>query len=480
MSTRILWPACLLAVAAFSLAPAAARACPFCAATSQTLSEEMAAADAVVLAKLVASPKPDENAAGPGDPAAGQSTFQVVQVLKGGEHIKAEAEVKALHFGETEPGATFLLTGQLLPELGWGTPIPLSDAAVEYVAQLPTLPKKGVARLVFFQEYFEHPDSILAQDAYDEFARAPYSEVVELKGQMHHDKLIEWVQNVEISPSHRRLYLTMLSVCGNEDDLPMLATMMKSDDRRVKAGLDALIACYLTLKGPEGMPLVEDLFLKNKDAEYADTYAAIMALRFHGQETDVIPKERLLEGLRHMLDRPMLADLVIADLARWKDWSVMDRLIELFKNADDESSWVRSPVVTYLQAAARQKNEIGEKAKAAIAELEKIDPEAVKQARAFAAFGGLPAKKVEPRADAPAETTPDSKQLGQLAANAEKADLEKPSLPAEAPPVTPVVATGESVAATGADFAGPSVASLLAVGLVVLVVLRMAYRGAGY
>ena len=33
-----------------------------------------------------------------------------------------------------------------------------------------------------------------------------------------------------------------------------------------------------------------------------------------------------------MLDRPQLADLVIPDLARWEDWSVMDRLVELFKN----------------------------------------------------------------------------------------------------------------------------------------------------
>jgi hypothetical protein len=293
----------------------------------------------------------------------------------------------------------------------------------------------------------------------------------------------------------------MLSVCGGADDLPMLATMMKSDDRRVKAGLDALIACYLTLKGPEGMPLVEELFLKNKDAEYADTYAAIMALRFHGQETDVIPKERLLEGLRHMLDRPELADLVISDLARWEDWSVMDRLIDLFKNADDASSWVRVPVVTYLQAAARQQGETGEKAKAALAELEKIDPGAVKQARTFAAFGGLAAKKVEPQAGGPAETTTASTGPAQVAADAKPADLEKPSLPAEpidqaepaaeTPKVTAVAASGEAAppveiaaeavaADPAAGFTGSRAAAFLVIGLVVLVALRMAYRGAGY
>src|SRR5690606_14284560 len=105
--------------------------------------------------------------------------------------------------------------------------------------------------------------------------------------------------------------------------------------------------------GPEGMALVEDLFLKKKDAEYSDTYAAIMALRVMGQESEVVPRPRLLEGLRYMLDRPDLADLVIPDLARWEDWSVMDRMIKLFKDANPGSNFVRVPVVNYLEAAAR-------------------------------------------------------------------------------------------------------------------------------
>ncbi len=396
-----LWSAVALAL----VLPGLAGACPFCAATSQTLSEEMTAADAAVLAQLVSMPDAEAgDEAGPGDPAMGESIFRVKRVLRGQEHVAEGSEIKALHFGEADKDTVFLLNGQLLPDLKWGTPIPLASRAEEYVGKLLSLPEKGGARLAFFQEYFEDEDPVLAQDAYDEFARAPFDDVKELKDQMHHDRLVAWIKDPEISPSHRRLYLTMLSVCGGPDDLPMLEEMMRSDDRRVKAGLDAMIACYLTLEGPEGMPLVEQLFLDNKDAEYADTYAAIMALRFHGQETDVIPKERLLEGLRHMLDRPELADLVISDLARWEDWSVRDRLVELFKTADETSSWVRVPVINYLQACAKQSQQYGDEAEAAIKELEKIDPSAVKQAQTFAAFGGLPVTKVEP-SDAPQEAT---------------------------------------------------------------------------
>ena len=96
---------------------------------------------------------------------------------------------------------------------------------------------------------------------------------------MKHDKLVEWFKSTQIPVSRRRLYMTMLGVCGTPADLPMLEEMIRSKDRQTKGALDALVAAYLTLKGPDGMPLVEELFLKNKDAEYTDTYATIMALR---------------------------------------------------------------------------------------------------------------------------------------------------------------------------------------------------------
>ena len=179
----------------------------------------------------------------------------------------------------------------------------------------------------------------------------------------------------------------MLAVCDQKQDADLLEKMIRSDDRQVKSGLDALIAAYLTLKGPAGMPLVEDLFLKKKDADYTETYAAIMALRFHGQEEQAVPRARLLEALHYMLDRPQLADLVIADLARWQDWAVMDRLVTLFKNATDETSWVRVPVINYLQACPLPE------AKERLAELAKLDPESVKKATTLFPVGPAAASR---------------------------------------------------------------------------------------
>ncbi len=142
-------------------------------------------------------------------------------------------------------------------------------------------------------------------------------------------------------------------------------TLLRSSQKSTRGALDALIACYLTLAGEQGIPLIDELFLANKQAPYADTYAAIMAVRFHGTEGDVIPRSKLVDSLHHVLDRKDLADLVIPDLARWSDWSQIDRLTELFIQADDDNNWVRVPVVNYLRACPKPE------AKAALKKLEK-------------------------------------------------------------------------------------------------------------
>jgi hypothetical protein len=356
-----------------------AAACPFCSPLSQTFSEEIASMDAVVIAKLTQLPAvPAADSAGQDVPTA---TFEIHEILKGQSHLRQTKTIQALFFGTAEPGGLYLIMGVEPPRITWSTPQKLSERAVAYVRQLDNLPPKGVERLVFFQKYLEDEDEVLARDAYDEFANTPYDEIQQLKDHIDHERVVAWINDLDLPDHRRRLYLVLLSVCGGSEDVAMLERMLRSENRRVRAGLDAMIGCYLTLAGPAGMQLVEELFLKNERAEYADTYAAIMALRFHGTETDVIPRDRILEGLRHVLDRIQLADLVIPDLARWEDWSQMQRLVKLFKEADEKSSWVRVPVINYLRACPKPE------AAQYIKQLEQIDPDAVRRANAFFPFG---------------------------------------------------------------------------------------------
>jgi hypothetical protein len=374
--------AVVAAVTGLALSATPLSACPFCSAVQLTFSEEIAANDIAVIATLVERPEEpagsdsDAPFAAPAGAEVAKCKFSIAHILKGEDKLGAEENFEALYFGQEPVGGQFLVFAVIIEDKppAWKTPIALSERGVKYIQEMMALPESGADRLAFFQHYLEDADPLLAVNSYDEFARAPYADVIGLAPRMNHDKLVGWVKNTEISSSRRRLYLTMLGVCGQPEDAAMLEEMIRSPLREHKIALDAMIAAYLNLRGPDGLPLIVDLFIKDMDAEYTDTYSAVMALRFHGQERDVIPKEDLKAAMRQMLDRPQLADLVIPDLARWEDWTVVDRLVELFKNADETSAWVRVPVINYLRVCPLPE------AKDKIEELRQIDPDAVKRA----------------------------------------------------------------------------------------------------
>ena len=423
ISIRIARFALLAALSMFA-AVGQAMVCPFCSAINLTFAEQMKSNDIVVIARLVTIPEPVDDP----DAELPKATFEIAQILKGERFVKPGMKFKTLLVGRYPLGHEFLVMGVDPPNVAWSTPMKTSPRVTEYLTKIQTLPPTGPDRLAFFQKYFEDPEPVLAFDAYDEFAVAPYEDLVALKPRMEHDQLVQWVKGPNTSVNRRRLYLTMLGICGDENDAKLMEEFIRSGDRKKQAGLDALIASYLRLKGEAGLPLIEQTFLSNKQAEYVDTLSAVSALRFHGTDSDVIPRERIVKSIRLLLDRPKMADMIIPDLARWEDWSVMDRLVELFKQAqDNDSSWLRVPVITYLRACPRPE------AKTHIEELRKIDPDAVARADFFLNFeaGGDDwddddEPSPDPDAESPSNEDDGSQSETQLI------HVQKPPLPDEA------------------------------------------------
>ncbi|NDC63161.1 MAG: hypothetical protein EBZ59_04060 [Planctomycetia bacterium] len=397
-----------VAAAVFVASPvcrmASAPACPFCSAVSLTFSQEIAQSQAAVIARLV-EPPPAGSLSPRAEGPLPKGRFAVVKTLKGADLV-AEAgllgedarPIEAITLEEKPAGTLFLLMGIEPPKLVWSSPIPVSERAVAYLEKLSSLPEKGPDRLAFFQHYLEDADETLARDAYDEFAVAPYEDVRGLENRMDPTQLLAWIENPRVQASRRRLYATMLGVCGTRADAERIESILVGGDAgdpaaggrpggdraEVRSGLDALIACYVTLRGAEGLELVDRLFLRRKgrDVPFTETYAAVMALRFLGEESDAVPRPRVLESLRILLEEPKLADLVVADLARWEDWSAVATLTELFEKADADNIFVREPIVNYLRACPLPE------AAEALRKLEAIDPEAVRRAAALAGFAG--------------------------------------------------------------------------------------------
>jgi len=362
-------------------------ACPFCSATAQTLRQDMAAMDVVAFGELVQTGKnqPESSAtySGPestvnsNENLAGIAEFKIVETLQGGSIVPVGTLVSAPYYGPAKSTGRFLLMGVHQTEVLWSSPLPVTIEAENYLRLTSKLPDDRSERLKFYLGFLENPEPLLARDSYDEFAQTPYEDVKKIRDSLDRKKLIEWIKSREVAPDRKRLYYTLLGVIADKQDAAFLESLLKSEDDTIRSGLDALIACYLTTVGESGLPTIDELFLKNTRASYPDTFAAVMALRFHGTEGGVIDRQKIVESMRLMLDRPDFADLVIPDLARWEDWSQIDRMAKLFRDADDNSSWVRVPVVNYLRACPLPE------AKTTLAELEKIDPKAVKRAATF-------------------------------------------------------------------------------------------------
>ena len=388
-----------------------AAACPFCSAVSLTFAQEIAQSQAAVIARLV-EPPPAAALAPRAEGPLPKGKFQVVEVLKGSTLVADAgllgadaAPIETIMLEEKPVGTLFLLMGVEPPNLVWSSPIRLGERAVTYVKKLGGLPEKGPERLAFFQQHLEDQDDALARDAYDEFAVAPYADVRGLKERMNPAQLLGWIENPKIQANRRRLYATMLGVCGTAADAERIGAILEGktpaggplpeDKAEIRGGLDALIACYVALRGPEALDLVDRLFLRRegRNVPFAETYAAVMALRFLGEESDLVPRGRVLASLRLLLEEPKLADLVVADLARWQDWSVVDKLAKIFKDAQPDNIFVREPIVNYLRACPLPE------AAVAVKELEQIDPEACRRAATLAGLAGAIAAAPAPAAD---------------------------------------------------------------------------------
>lgn len=363
--------------------PSLVRACPFCEAIGPTIADEIQTADLAAMARLtrVAQPRqapmPAENPLG-FLPEGPKGIFQVSQVFKGSDELKAGSTVDTAFAGMEQVGSDFLLLGYREPQQYWSTPMALPGPAAAYVQEIIKLPEKGPERLKYFLDYLQHPETMLDKDAYDEFAKAPYEEVRALAPHFNRAKLWQWIEDDKIAASRKRLYYLMLSLCGQDEDRDRLEKMLvnRSHDVPTEA-LDSIIAAYLALAGEEGLPLIEEQFFGPQSSQ-EDVFAAVTAVRFHGEEEAIIPRERLQVALRRLLDRPQTAELVVSDLARWEDWSVMDRLVELFRNADQSTYFIRTPVAQYLAVCPLPQ------AKVYLEELKEIDPQAVSRGMYFA------------------------------------------------------------------------------------------------
>ena len=390
--------AILAATALLLAAPAGALACPFCSAPSLTLSQQVAESDAVVLVKWVSGTKPvqSESGAVSTERQPASTVFEVVQIVKAPSGALKEGEKITLPlYTAARPGDLFVLMGTRGTGIEWTTPLEVSKDGFKYIAGAPAPDLPAEKRLSYFLKYLEHPDQLVANDAYGEFANAPYEDIVKLKDEMPREKIRQWVVSPDTNVARLGLYGLFIGLCGTEDDAKLIEKKITEPTQDFRLGIDGIMSGYLVLTGEKGLDLIEGAKLspgKDQKVPFSETYAAMQALRFmwtYGE--DRIEKERLRQSMRLLLERPELADLVIADLARWQDWSVQDRLMELYGKDGYDIPSIKRAIVRYFLVASKedQKDQEGNEpkhvaqAKKHLEALRERDPKTVKEAERF-------------------------------------------------------------------------------------------------
>lgn len=400
--------ASLLCLALGFLQSQPAQGCPFCEAPTLTLSEQLAQSDALVLVEWVRGVEPTES-------QAGSTQFRVKEVAKG-ESVKVGDRITVPRYRAAKPGTTFMLLGSRAAELEWGSPIEVSQAAFDYVKASPPVDVPARERLTYYLKYFESPDSFIANDAYAEFAKAPYQDIKPLADALPSEKLRKWIVDPNTPATRLGLYGLLLGLSGTAEDAQVMkAKITEVDGEDFRLGIDGVMSGYLLITGDKGLKVIEDTklapeYLRDAEGEpvldekgqkrpvpFSETYAAMQSLRFMWTYGDGrIPAARLRQSMRILLDRPELADLVIADLARWKDWGVQDRLMDMYGAEEFDIPSIKRAIVRYMHYCAKDLPEdvsSGDasaelpphvvEARSNLAVLEERDPKTVKEAIRF-------------------------------------------------------------------------------------------------
>ncbi len=321
-------------------------ACPFCSAPSLTLAERATFADITLVGKWVSGEKGTMT-------SSGKSVIEITDILHAPANLKRGAKLITGRYIAGVSDDVVLVTGTISgKKVEWADPIRISVAAADYLKKAPSREASGVERLKYYAPFLEHSDSMVATDAYGEFANAPYEDIVAAKEHFPRDKIRKWVSDPETPATRIGLYGLLLGLTGDESDIKRFETVifprtLEQDGYRI--GIDGVMGGYLLLAGEHGLARLEVDRLKNRDVPFAETYAAMQAVRFawtYGGER--FSKDRLRQAMRTVLDRPEVADLVIADLSRWQDWSLQPRLMAMYGKDEFNVPSIKRAIVRFM------------------------------------------------------------------------------------------------------------------------------------
>lgn len=319
------------------LGVSAAYACPFCAKLGKTLSDEATQAE-FVAAGMLKNPRIE-----------GKTDFEVTAALKPKEFAsKTVTLLKYLAVARNEPVHRVIFGDLLDDEVDpFRIMVIRSDDFVPYLrGAIANTQAPPATRYAYFSKYLEHSDQNIAIDAYQEFAKAPYPDVVAAAKSYDPDRLLELIRN-PLTPGDRiGLYGLMVGVAGRPQDAEVLRRMVENPNERRLNGLDGLMGGLCVLNPTQGLELSLDI-LNDRQKPFNLRYSALEAIRFALIELDAFDRDHVFERMRQALEIPELCDLLMDELRKHQQWSAVNQVLGLAERSGYDSAVIRRAILRF-------------------------------------------------------------------------------------------------------------------------------------
>ena len=216
------------------LAAGPARACPFCSAVSLTFAQEIAQSEAAVIARLVEPPP--ASALGPAaEGPLPKGKFEVVEVLKGGDLVAAAGHaggggepIETIMLEEQPVGTTLSADGRRAAQARLEQP----DPGRRTGGRLPRAARRTCRRRA--------PSGWPSSSAISKTKTTPSPATPTTNSPWPPTKtssprrigstprqLLAWIEDPDVQANRRRLYATMLGICGTAADAERIAAILE-------------------------------------------------------------------------------------------------------------------------------------------------------------------------------------------------------------------------------------------------------------
>ncbi len=365
-----------LALFAWAALTPTGHGCPFCTMQGQTLTNEVDQASMVLYGSL-------KNAKLSGNGSAeGTTDLDIERIVKKNDILGERKVITLDRYVPTDSTdkSKYLVfcdvfKGKVDPYRGLAVKAD-SDIA-QYLSGAMKVKGKDVnVRLRYFFDYLDNADLEISNDAYKEFGNASYADYRDLAKTLPPDRIAKWLKDPNTPAFRYGLYASMLGHCGKAEHAALLRSMLDDQQKRVGTGVDGILAGYVMLRPQEGWDYVHGV-LKDSRKDFTFRYAALRTVRFlWDSRPDLVPREKLREGIMELVDQADVADLVIEDLRKWSQWDVAHRILALDGLESHNIPIVHRAILRYALACEKENKE----AAAFVAEQRKKDARAVQDA----------------------------------------------------------------------------------------------------